>query len=337
VLTLYAHNIALLLFAVTGLIGVADVVRRRTVGCAAQWAALNLLVLAGWSYWIPVVWRQGRGSLPQLDWLHPPDLHAIASTAHALYGEQFVFSLSPVITLIGISLAFTGAFLYRRAGLSVAYLLAAVFGIPLLEIVISHLGRPVFMTRTVMWVEPLFFILVAAALSRLRPSYGMLAGGVVLALQLVGVKHYEQAMRKDPWRAAVRNVRMLACPGDVTILAPYYVLDSPFLYYYRHYVVPGRVVGAYTGQNESPDHRTDPIDFTNFSHLDETLASYPRVWVFVDKDFAPQAAAYIGLLSRQHRQSDRFVMRHTTVELFSVPGASCAHPGAPPKAAPEHP
>ncbi|HUZ71437.1 MAG TPA: glycosyltransferase family 39 protein [Stellaceae bacterium] len=337
VFTLYAHNIALLLFAVAGLIGLADVMRWRRLDGLAVWAALNGLVLAGWRYWLPVVWKQGTGKLPQLNWLHPPDLHAVVYTAHALYGEQYVYTLRPVITLIGFSLGLVGAFLYRRAGLPVAYLLAAVFGIPIVEIAISHLGRPVFMTRTVIWVAPLFFVLVAAAFSGLRPSRVLFAAGLIVALQLVGVKNYEQTMRKEPWRGTIQRVRAEACPGDVTILAPYYLLDSPFWYYFRHHVVPGRVIGAYTGNNESPDRRIDPIEFTNFSHLDETLLSFPRVWVFVDKSFAPEAADFIARLLSHHALSKSIVMRHTAVELFTVPGSSCSSPGDQARASPEHP
>ena len=126
-----------------------------------------------------------------------------------------------------------------------------------MEIVISHLGRPVFMTRTVIWVAPLFFILVSAAFSRLRPWQGAVGIGVIIAVQLVGVRNYEQTMRKEPWRKTVDRVRALACPGDVTILAPYYLMDSPYLYYFRHHILPGRVIGSYTGVDESPDRRID--------------------------------------------------------------------------------
>ena len=100
VITLYAHNIAFLLFGVAGLIGLADAMRRRTVACVAMWAALNALVVAGWRYWLPVVWKQGRGNLPQLDWLHPPDLSAVIATAHSLYGQQYIYTWQPAITLI---------------------------------------------------------------------------------------------------------------------------------------------------------------------------------------------------------------------------------------------
>jgi hypothetical protein len=54
------------------------------------------------------------------------------------------------------------------------------FGIPLAEIAISHLRRPVFVLRTVIWLALLFFVLVAAACSRLRTGPAIGAIGLLL-------------------------------------------------------------------------------------------------------------------------------------------------------------
>jgi hypothetical protein len=323
VIALYAHNIALLLLGIGGFVGLADVMRRRTLASIATWIALNALVIVCWCYWLPVVWQQSTGGMRQLEWLKPPDLHAVIETARNLYGQGFVYALQPMINLIGFPFALVGAFLHRRADLPVVYLLAAAFGIPLMEIAISHLGRPVFMTRTVIWVAPLFFVLVAMAFSRVRLWHGVAALALMIAIQSIGVRNYEQITGKEIWRQTVQSMSAQSCPGDLILLAPYYLTVEPFSYYFRQRPVPARLVGAYAGRERSPDRRIYPIEFTNFSHPDRTLLSAPRVWLILDDHFAPDAAPFVAALSAQHALSARFAMHYAKAELFEVPGTSC--------------
>ena len=336
-IALYAHNIALLLFGIAGLIGVVDVMWRRRLVSIATWAVLSALVIVGWRHWFLVVWKQSTGGMPTLDWLKPPNLHAVLDVARSLYGQQFVLGLHPVIHLIYIPLALVGAFLHRRAGLPVAYLLAAAFGIPLLEIVVSHLGRPVFMTRTVIWVVPFFFILVAMAFSRLRLPHGLLATGLIIAIQLIGVKNYQQLTQKDPWRQTIQGVAARACPNDVMLLAPYTVLEAPFDYYFEQQSISARLFSAYVGEHRLTDRPDNPFKFTNFSEPDEALLSAPRVWIFLEKSFAPDAARFIASLASTHELRESLLMRHTTVELFEVPGTSCPRRSEKAVSAPEQP
>jgi mannosyltransferase len=324
VIALYAHNIALLLFGVAGLVGLADAIRRGTLGSTAVWVALNVLVVAGWCYWLPVVWQQSTGEMPRLSWLKPPNLQAVIEGARNLYGQGYVYAWQPVINLIGAPLAIAGAFLHRRAGFPIAYLLAAAFGIPLLEIIISHLGRPVYMTRTVIWVAPLFFILVAMAFARVRLSHAVLATGLMIAIQLVGVKNYEQLPKKEPWRQTAQSVAEQACPGDVMLLAPYSLSEAPFEYYFERRPISARVLAGYVGKLRVPDRRIHPFEFTDIGHPDETLLSAPRVWIFLADSFTPNATLFITRLSSQHALGESIAMQQTTVELFEVPGTSCS-------------
>jgi uncharacterized membrane protein len=327
-IALYAHNIALLLFAVAGLIGLADIARRRSLRCAATWGALNALVVAGWRYWMGVVWHQATGGsgMSSLDWLAPPDLTAVVFALQGLYGEGYVHFLDPISGLIGIVLAFLGAFFHRRDGLPIAYLVAAVFGIPLAEIAISHLGRPVFMLRTVIWLAPLFFILVAAACPRQRIGPAIGAIGLLLAIQLIGVRNYELTTRKPPWREVVERVSANACPGDVMILAPYHTTEGPFSYYIRQHDVQARVIEAYNGREQSPGSGMLSFDFTNLDSRGESLLSEPRVWIFLDERFTTDAAGFITRLQAQHAIVENFtigIIGHISVRLFAFPGALC--------------
>jgi mannosyltransferase len=326
-IALYAHNIALLLFAVAGLIDLADLARRRSFRCAATWGALNAMVVVGWRYWMRVVWYQAHMS--NLDWLLPPDVAAIAFALNRLYGEGYINFVKPFWGLIGIVLAFVGAFLQRQKGLPIAYLIAAAFGIPLVEIAISHLGRPVFLLRTVIWLAPLFFVLVAAACSRLRTGPAIAAIGLLLVIQLIGVRSYELTTRKPPWREVVERVSAAACPEDTIILAPYYTVEATSFYYIRHHDVQARVIGAYPGPKHYPDRRIYPFDATDFYSPDETLLSRPRVWIFLQEEFAPAAADFVTRLQAQHAVHENLTIRGdhlccvVSVRLYALPGASC--------------
>jgi mannosyltransferase len=329
VIALYAHNIALLLFAVAGLIGLADLARNRSLRCAATWGALNALVVIGWGYWMGVVWYQATGPLPQLDWLRPPDLAAIGSALNRLYGEGYVNFVQPLWGWIGIVLAFVGAFLYRREGLPIAYLIAAAFGIPLAEIAISYLGRPVFLLRTVIWLAPLFFVLVAAAFSRLRTASTIGAIGLVLAIQLIGVRSYELTTRKPPWREVIARVSAAACPDDVVILAPYQTTEWPFSYYIRQHDVQPRVIRAYDGRTQSPGRGMQAFDFTNLDSRADSLLSEPRVWIFLHDEVAADATDFVARLQAQHALLENLTVPAyrlccvVAVRLYALPGASC--------------
>jgi hypothetical protein len=279
-----------------------------------------------WGYWMRVVWHQATRGMPTLEWLQPPDLAAIAFALNRLYGEGYVNFVKPLWGLIGIVLAFVGAFIQRGKGLPIAYLMAAAFGIPLAEIAISHLGRPVFILRTVIWLAPLFFVLVAAAFSRLRTGPAIGAIGVLLVIQLIGVRSYEQTTRKPPWREVIERVSANTCPGDVMILEPYHTTKGPFSYYIRQYAVQARVIDAYDGREQSRGRGMQLFDFTNIDSLAESLLSEPRVWIFLDEHFAPDAAAFAKRLQAQHAIIENFVIGirgRTSVRLFALPGASC--------------
>jgi mannosyltransferase len=344
-IALYAHNIAPLLFAVAGLIGLADLARRRSLRCAATWGALNGLVVIGWGYWMGVVWHQATHYTPSITWIQPPDVAAIAFALNRLYGEGYVNFVNSLWGLIGIVLAFVGAFLQRGKGLAIAYLIAAAFGIPLAEIAISHLGRPVFLLRTVIWLAPLFFVLVAAAFSRLRPGLAIGAIGLLLVIQLIGVRSYEQTTRKPPWREAIERVSANACPGDVMILAPYHSTYGPFSYYMRQHDAQARVIAAYDGLKQTPGRGMQPFGVTNLGSRNESLLSEPRVWLFLDESFASDATAFVMRLQAQHAILENWVITwfgpvivgslqplrrpivnmigRISVRLFALPGASC--------------
>jgi 4-amino-4-deoxy-L-arabinose transferase-like glycosyltransferase len=328
-IALYAHNIALLLFAVAGLIGLADLARSRSLRCAATWGALNALVIIGWGYWMGVVWHQATGPMPTLHWLRPPDAATIAYALSRLYGEGYVNFVKPLWGLIAIVLAFVGAFLQRRKGLPIAYLIAAAFGIPLAEIAISYVGRPVFILRTVIWLAPLFFVLVAAACSRLRTGPAIGAIGLLLAIQLIGVRSYELTARKPAWREVIERVSAAACSGDAIILMPYYTVDETFSYYIRHHDVQARVIYAYDGREQSPGRGVQSFDITNLDSRDEILLSEPRVWILLDERLAPAASDFVTRLQAQHAVLENRTIRGdhlccvVAVRLYALPGASC--------------
>jgi len=225
-ISLYAHNIALLLFAVTAIFGLAPIVAGRSLKCLVEWAALNGAVLLLWSWWLIVVVHQAEAGLISLSWLAPPTLSYVKYNLASAYGIQFIIwhfrSVIDIATLVvvGIVLISAGVIVTRRMSgrIPLAYLFALVVCTPAAEIAISLMWRPIFTDRIMMWTAPFFYILAALVITSLRSSraIGILLSGIAAIFILDLWAHYRKPAATD-YRTLIDEVYTALQDGDVIV------------------------------------------------------------------------------------------------------------------------
>ncbi len=248
-LALYSHNIAVFLPVLAN--GVALVAwlgpGRRSLPMGALWLLANLVLLALWSPWLPIVVHQARFS-PNIDWIQTPSLPDAAQTLLQLYGLGYpplgharLLLLAPVPLLALPAILGRG----RYPPATIATLLAFAAGGPLLLYLVSVLGKPIWLDRTLLWTTTLGLVLVAAGTLALPGRRWIAAALVALALvRAVDLAvYYGQMPRKEAWDRAAEIVARGFAPGDTIVLVPWYG-QTAFDYYANHLGIPADDVGV---------------------------------------------------------------------------------------------
>ena len=248
-LALYSHNIAVFLPVLAN--GVALVAwlgpGRRSLPMGALWLLANLVLLALWSPWLPIVVYQARFS-PNIDWIQTPSLPDAAQTLLQLYGLGYpplgharLLLLAPVPLLALPAILGRG----RYPPATIATLLAFAAGGPLLLYLVSVLGKPIWLDRTLLWTTTLGLVLVAAGTLALPGRRWIAAALVALALiRAVDLAvYYGQMPRKEAWDRAAEIVARGFAPGDTIVLVPWYG-QTGFDYYANHLGIPADDVGV---------------------------------------------------------------------------------------------
>jgi mannosyltransferase len=320
---LYAHNVALLLFVLALMIGFAEALRIRSVTFAWAWLLANGIVVFGWLWWLPVVIGQGSGSLPELAWLKPPDLQTALAIFAVVDGPSVYFRYS-LAALLFAAVAAAGL-AARPHDMRIAFIGAAAIGLPLGEIAISLAGRPVFMERTVVWLAPYFLLLVARAFVAARRHAMVLVGvGLLVVIELIGVRNLYQKGDPEPWRTIARTVAPQLCDGDVILLEPYYI-EPGFSYYFPRLSESVGVFGGYIGSDIAVDPRRIRRPLLNLSRDAAKIASAPRIWLIAQRGGDPETIEQTRtLLLEHHSVAGRHDTPNLSADLFAM------RDGAPP-------
>jgi hypothetical protein len=273
ILCLYLHNISILLLAVCLGLGGVEVLRRRVGSLAIGWLLVNAFVVLIWGWWLPMVLSQTAAGLPPLSFLSRPSLQTIIQNLRMIYG----FTGQPVVDAVCLLLGLGGIYAIRDRRLGMLFIVAVAFGIPAAEIVISRLKQPIFMIRTVEWVAPFFLILMAAAMMRLPRPAAILAIVGILPVGAIGLKHYFEMDKNEPWREIATRLDRDHCPGDLVLLEPWY-LEAPITYYLRDRLADVSEIGL-RREAASPDRRLWPLATGTVREEAATIAAAPRVWI----------------------------------------------------------
>jgi uncharacterized membrane protein len=275
---LWSHNTAVLLPLAVNLAVLGRWLGDRAGGPAflGRWLAAQALVLALWAPWWPRLLEQAR-DVDQDFWIQPPDLSALASAANQLYPT---FLLGPVWLgpLIVVLVAVAAAVALRREGAAFAFLALVAF-VPFAAEAAIGMWKPVFLPRTLLWVQIPYFLLLAS-LWRLVPR----RPGRVLLISLVAganflwLAFYYTTVRSEPWAAVARDVAREAAEGDALLFVDP-AAHLPFDYYFNRVRAP---LPRHTVMGAFPVARKDILrkaDERNIANLKARLEGARRVWV----------------------------------------------------------
>jgi 4-amino-4-deoxy-L-arabinose transferase-like glycosyltransferase len=256
VVALYTHNTAPVILAAcnAGVLAGLCFDRRAVKPFLRAWLTANLVVVAIYLFWVPVVLyqvvhRQASG------WIARPSLLDFRYALMRVYGQPFLAFGQPFIDLIFAAAMLLGAWRYRVVGLAAGLAVGAVAGGPLLMFVISQ-KVPLIHAETLLWATPIGLVFVGLGCSALgKPRVPALV--LLVALQL-GADIAAVRAHADEWQQAAallrRNLRpddtlFIAGPGTALLLAHYGVPEQSMdtraiangeASWYRHF--PGKMV-----------------------------------------------------------------------------------------------
>jgi hypothetical protein len=260
---------------------------RRSLTMGAFWLLANLLLLAVWSPWLPIMVHQARYATA-VDWIPTPSVAGAARTLLRLYGLGYPpFGNGRLLLLAPVPLLAVPAVLGRGRypPTMLATLVAFAAGGPLLLYLVSVLGKPIWLDRTLLWSTAAGLVLVAAGTLALPGRRWVAAALVALALiRTVDLAvYYGQMPRKQAWDRAADVVARGFAPGDTIVLVPSYG-QSGFGYYASHLDIPANDIGVLTmGPDLEGTPRIEPADrglrLVAVSGLPAIAARSRHLWV----------------------------------------------------------
>jgi hypothetical protein len=321
IVALYLHYISVLLVGVTFALGTLAVLRGRSSLTAQTWAVTNACIFVAWLWWLPILISQLRDGTPQFT-LAPPGLAAIAQGIRALYGEEYVFwdwQGGPAFELLLIACGALGAWLsLRRGSLIGACLVAAGFGIPILEVLLSWTIKPVFVERTIIWLIPFYFLLVMMGLKSLPRAVGIPIFFAVLVMQAIGTVTYFRTEHNTPWTRLVAQVHGCASPGDIMLVGPGY-LQVPLDYATRNAPLPMKAFDIGVSQGNALMQGITLEE--TFANIRSALTTHPNIWVITSIDYTgPWFDTGIAPFLRDYRLAGRRQFRDVILSMYLPPG-----------------
>ncbi len=238
---------------------------RRTHRVLARWAmtqALAVLPLAGW---LVTLYTFGGGTFG-IGWIRKPYLADLLRTlwsfGMAYDGHMTLLVGAGLLVWCGL---WVGGLWRGRFARGVRLFSFLAFALPPVVTFLLSQRRPTYVDRFFIGSLPVFVLLGAAGLARLRRLVGCAAGVALCGLGLWGVVrfHTDPVFAKEDWRGAAAYVAMREASGDALALRHFQYM-IPFRYYYR---------GALESVAVTLNQQTTP--------LEAIAAGHERLWLIL--------------------------------------------------------
>ena len=255
VATLYLHNTAILLLAAVNLAALIATPGLHR-GFLRRLVLANLLVLAAWAPWLPILLAQLPGGASNA-WMGVPNLTTLRYAVLAMLGQPWLSHPQPWIDAAFLAAAALGVLL-ARSRLMVALALLLLAGIPAASWAISQ-TRPIMNGKTLLPLAPVALVFAAIACARLgRP--GAILATALIALQLWACR---EALTNRPDEAIPAIIAILdnqAEPGDRI-----YIARPELEILLDHYAWPRNRLQPFGPERQPPwfRHRTIPTGDPN--------------------------------------------------------------------------
>ncbi|MBY0568574.1 MAG: glycosyltransferase family 39 protein [Hyphomonadaceae bacterium] len=182
---------------------------------ALGWIGANLVVLALWAWWAWITVLQIQTGAETVSWIPKPSIvDAVAIISHIVATRSFEIANVLIAGAFGAVMAW-GWWklpLERRV-------FALVFGagVPLVLLGIS-LVRPIFLERTLFWVQFIYLAMLAVGVATLPWSRWRVAVAAAIALVLVADSfNWLRITYREPWREVAEILREQAGPRDMVL------------------------------------------------------------------------------------------------------------------------
>lgn len=304
----WLHNLGLIPAAAIGLGLAAWWIgpRRGEAGAFALLAVAALAALALYSPNLATLLRQ-TAAVSGAFWLSEPTATRIITASASIFGQRAaalpVWALAGMQALV-VGLAAAGlvglwrAVGPRRGGGGAAFwfLLGVIAGPWLATLAISYLGRPIFLSRTLVYLQTPWILLLAAAPLAATGRARAAAIAAVVAVAAGGVidRHLGDPRAERIWRAAAQLIaesdgaaaRVLAAPNEIALPLAYYARRGPTPFAIDPVPAPFPAIGLAapypTGNRGAPAITREAAEAAVARHADADRLWYAEgsMWAF---------------------------------------------------------
>jgi 4-amino-4-deoxy-L-arabinose transferase-like glycosyltransferase len=248
--------------------------RREALG----WIVANAIMLVACTWWISMTIRQLQAGAEPIAWIEQTSIRdAAMKTAH-VFATRSLDSLNLIVAAIFAALIAWGAWrlqFERRV-------LVAVIGVgaPLILFLIS-MKQPIFMERTIYWVQAIYFPCLAVGLISLPfQKIRAPAAAACVAILLVDAIDWRRTDYREPWRDVAIVLTERASPDDA-ILA--YSADAAVNldYYCERMGCGGAKVFALKIASRGREVLADSFEgaLVDQATAENLLSGFQRIWV----------------------------------------------------------
>ncbi|NJL31813.1 MAG: hypothetical protein HC898_09380 [Phycisphaerales bacterium] len=276
--SLYTHNTAVLVPVVLSTCAVVVTLARRPFkwNFAWNWTIVNMLTLAAYAWWLPVVVQQQNQGLQDF-WILGLSWTRISEVLYELFGNFYFFSGKPWFDYLLWCLAIIGMFSLRSRFSSWVVLLFVAVG-PVTLATLLSLRTPILIDRILIWCLIGYYLLLARGLTLWhRPWIFLPLVMLVLAGQIKSSLNFVDMASKEPWRQMANHIISRIQPGDSII----YVPATSAMAYRIYHPATNHQQWAIVQDQMEPHWYVPDIPTTSPTPLLQTLDQQQRLWVIV--------------------------------------------------------
>jgi mannosyltransferase len=288
--------------------------RPRPPRFARNWIIANLGVLVIWMAWIPAFLNQAREIVNRY-WVPEPTFLSIMEGGADLVWPSFGWDLPwngqtwRAAVLVGVVLLLIGIGLRRQSRGAKTLIWSFFLTLPVIE-VLASVQRPIFLTRTLLWV--MIPLALGLSLAATRPQkWWPLTTGVLLAVSLSGAVAYHATYFKTAWDEAAALVASEADADDLVLVQPANTVVA-FDHYFERTNVETTVYGF---PGRLPDRTASGPDPVESDHAEAVALAldHDEVWLILNRadegeSLEPTLEA-VATNAESHRLDDLFVFR----------------------------
>jgi mannosyltransferase len=194
-----------------------------------SWTRANLAVGAVWLVWFPVFVRQSTQTFEGTGHRKVPTFDELVQAFRDLSLGQTGPEHNWILLGDGLAAATIVAalfFLARRPAVRrwAVTLAICTLTAPTVAYVVSVVGKPVFLTQSLMWVMVPFVMLVGVLAVQLPRVLTLAVVAGALTVSVIGLTAYYPSAHKEPWRDAAAYLAPRLGPGDLVVYSADYVM-----------------------------------------------------------------------------------------------------------------